>query len=158
MVRMDRRMKLHRYTIHALAALVLSAAQLAYADDSAIVPAPLMKAAAAYKDKGAAQFLPTLVKGSRLQYTDSSSLAKAGEMLKAIETIYGEYIGIEMVDSVPISSSTRIVYFVLNYERGPLYGVADLYRTKYGEIVTNSNVNTELSTIIPPQVIVKMLQ
>ena len=151
-------MKLNSYTVYALAALLLSTARLVCADDNTIVPAPLMEAAAAYKAKGPAAFLPTLVKGSRLQYTDSSSLAKAGEMLKAIETIYGEYIGIEMVDSVPISSSTRIVYFILNYERGPLYGVADLYRTKYGEIVTNSNVNTELSTIIPPQVIAKLLQ
>jgi len=44
--------------------------------------------------------LSTLVKGSRLQYTDQGELARASELFKAIEVIYGNYIGIEMVGSV----------------------------------------------------------
>jgi len=115
-----------------------------------------MEAAAAYKAKGSGEFLPTLVKGSRLQYTDQTELAQAGELFKAIETLYGDYLGIEIVGSVSITSSIRIVYFVLNYERGPLYGVADIYKTKSGEIVTNSNVNTSLQAIMPPNLIAKL--
>ena len=128
----------------------------AWADTNEVLPVPLREAAAAYKTKGSGEFLPTLVKGSRLQYTDQIALTQAGELFRAIESTYGDYLGIEIVDSVSITSSTRIVYFVLNYERGPLYGVADLYMTKSGEIVTNSNVNTNLQEIIPPGLIAKL--
>jgi len=120
------------------------------------MPAPLLAAADAYKAKGASEFLPTLVKGSRLQYAGDASLAQAGDMLRKIETYYGAYQGLELVGSMALTVSTRVVYFVLKYERGPLYGVADVYQTRHGEIVTNSNVNTELDKIMPPGLIAKL--
>lgn len=120
------------------------------------MPVPLVEAGIAYKNKGSDQFLSTLIQGSRLQFTDSTSLSQANTMLRAIEAHYGHFLGIEMIGAIPVSASTRVVYFIINYERGPLYGVADLYKTKRGEIVTNSNVNTELGQIVPPDILVKL--
>lgn len=120
------------------------------------MPTPLIKAAAAYKAKGAGEFLPTLIKGSRLRNTDNASLSQANSMLREIEAHYGSYLGVELIGSMSISDSTRIVYFVLSYEHGPLYGVADIYKTPYGEIVTNSRVNTELNQIVPMEVLAKV--
>lgn len=142
----------------ALLAVLLTAAHTVLAEGHGPVPTPLVNAAAAYKARGPDAFLPTLVKGSRLEITDNASLAQAVDMLRAVESVYGTYLGLEMVATVPVTASTRIAYFVLRYEYGPLYGVADIYRTKHGEIVTSSNVNTQLNTIIPQHVIAGLRQ
>lgn len=144
------------FTICLTVGIISGAMQPVFADTKEALPSPLIEAAAAYKAEGAEEFLPTLVKGSRLQYTDTASFTEANKMLKQIELHYGSYLGVELVGSISISDSTRLVYFVINYERGPLYGVADIYKTRHGEIVTNSNVNTELNQILPPEVIAKL--
>ena len=77
-------------------------------------------------------------------------------MLRMVELQYGNYLGMEMVGSLSISDSARVVYFVIKYERGPLYGVADIYKTRHGEVVTNSTVNTDLNQIMPPEIIAKI--
>lgn len=132
--------------------LVISNASFAYANEG--LPVPLKEAAAAYKSRGAGEFLPTLLKGSHLLYEDRRPLVQAVQMLKDIETHFGNYLGLELVSSVPVTTSTRVVYFVLNFERGPLYGVVSVYRAKNGEIVTNSNLNTQWTQIIPAGIIV----
>lgn len=120
------------------------------------LPAPLRQAEAAYREKGADGFLPALAKGAPLQSDGRSSFSRAGDMFRAVEGSYGTFIGIELIGTMPVSRSTRVVYFVLNYERGPLYGMVDLYRTPTGDIVTNSNVNTELQEIISPELLARL--
>ena len=135
--------------------VLLSMSGSVFAEKDQEIPVPLLNAGMAYQKKGAAQFLPALIKGSRLQFTDDVSLSQANDMLRAIEDNYGHYIGIELICAIPVSESTRVVYFVINYERGPLYGVADLYKTEQGEIVTNTNVNTEWNQIMSPEILAK---
>lgn len=144
------------FTLCLAVGIIFGAMRPAFAGAKENLPAPLIEAAAAYKAKGAEEFLPTLIKGSRLQYTDKASFTDANTMLKQIELHYGSYLGIELVGAIAISDSTRLVYFVIKYERGPLYGVADIYKTRHGEVVTNSNVNTELNQIMPPEIIARL--
>lgn len=139
-----------------IVAVIFCMAGLANAGQKLEMPVPLVEAGIAYKNKGSDRFMPTLIRGSRLQSTDNTSLSQANTMLRAIEAHYGRFLGIEMIGAVSVSESTRVVYFVINYERGPLYGVADLYKTKREEIVTNSNVNTELGQIVPPDILAKL--
>lgn len=143
--------KLRALSILAELCSLISYASFVDANES--LPIPLVEAAEAYKSEGANAFLPTLVKGSRLLNTNDASFVQATHMLNEIESLYGSYLGLELVSSIPIAPSTRVVYFILNYERGPLYGVLSAYKTTHGEIVTSSNVNTELLQIIPADVV-----
>ena len=149
-------MKRQQFISRFLTGILVFSAFSVSADTNESLPVPLKEAAAAYKSKGSGGFMSMLVKGSRLQYTDPAALTQASELFNAIEASYGDYRGIEIIESISISHSIRIVYFVINYERGPLYGVADIYMTKSGEIVTNSNVNTSLEEIIPASLIAKL--
>ena len=146
-------MKLQRIMFCLSGIVLASSLQPVLAGAEEDLPLPLFEAAEAYEKNGSDAFLPVLVGKSRLQYADSTSLQQASNVFRVIEQLYGEYVGIELVRSVPISASIRIVYFVLKYERGPLYGVVDVYDIKGGEIVTNSDVNTEIMRIIPAGII-----
>lgn len=107
--------------------------------DPSLVPIPLMNADETYKEKCAEAFLPALLQGVYPEGMVNTTLVKAPLLerasafintLQQIETFYGRYMGLELIVSVPIANSTRVVYYVLNYERGPLYGALTAYKTK----------------------------
>ena len=135
--------------IRVVGVVLTMAMRLAMAEASQTLPVPLVEAVRAYKEIGSDAFLPVLVRKSHLQSTDSRSLQQATNVFRAVEELYGEYIGVELVRSVSISASIRTVYFILKYEHGPLYGMVDAYKVNDREIITNSNVNTNLWKIFP---------
>ena len=72
--------------------------------------------------------------------------------------MYGIYKGVELIEFIPIANSTRVVYYVLNFELGPVYGVLSVYKTTQGEIVTGFAVNTEMHKVVPPTLIINRAQ
>lgn len=127
------------------------------------VPSSLADGDSAYKEKGADAFFEALLKDS---YPDDSPnkipmLEKAqafGQLLQQVELLYGRYKGMELVGTLPITKSTRTVFYVLNYERGPVYGVLTIFRTDAGEVVTGYAINTEALKVVPPTLLVDRMQ
>jgi len=114
---------------------------------------PIQHASNEYLKNGLEAFIPALLKGSPMEgeksaYTQSSAL-------RQIEAYYGNYLGIEPMFEKELSSKTRLVYYVMNYENSPVFGFALLYKKKEGEIVTNFNFNTKLWEIMPSEAIFK---
>jgi hypothetical protein len=118
------------------------------------LPSRLNEATQAYKNKGVESFIPTLLKGSPLE--GEKTVFSQVNSLKQIETFYGTYLNVEHLLTKNLSKSTRIVYYILNYEKGPVYGVATLYKSKDGEIVTQFNVHTTIQSIIPDSILVNI--
>jgi hypothetical protein len=127
------------------------------------IPTSLVDGDRAYKKDGADGFLQALLRGS---FPDDS-LAKrpmleqataVNQLLKQVELLYGRYKGMEPIGTLPITNSTRVVYFTLNYERGPVFGVLSVYISDGSEIITGYAVNTEVHKVVPTTVLVDRME
>jgi len=117
-------------------------------------PVQLKNAATAYRNSGANAFLPTLFHKQLASGEQQSMLAKTN-ILRTVEKVYGNFVGLEMVDVIRVSDSTHIVFFILKYQRGPLYGVITTYQLKSrsSKRITGFKIHTEVSQIIPTQLL-----
>lgn len=138
--------------ILSLSAFIISL-NVSFAEDDQRLPITLKMALEAYKKEGVDKLIPKLLVGSPIE-GDKTVLAQAN-IIRQIEAFYGKYLNCELFRSVRLAKSTRLVYFILNYEKGPLYGVATAYRTDQGEIITAFNFHTEIHQIIPSSLILE---
>lgn len=106
-----------------------------------------------YQKEGAEHLMPNLLIGSPIE-GDKTALSQAN-LIRQIELFYGKYINAELIKALNISKSTTLYYFVLNYEKGPLYGSATVYYSNGKEIIPTFNFHTEITKIIPSELIFK---
>jgi hypothetical protein len=147
-------------------ALVLLAPSSAKAADELELnqlPTSLVRADIAYKRDGPEAYLAALLDNSIPDDVASKAalLEQAhavAALLRQVESVYGRYLGIEVVESIQISDSTRVVYYVLKYGTGPVYGVLTIYDAEVGEIVSGFAINTELHKVVPPNLIINRAQ
>jgi hypothetical protein len=114
---------------------------------------PLARASAAYLKGGVEAFIPSLLKGSPLE--GEKGILTQANSIKQIESYYGAYQGYEVIFEKPLTSRVRLVYYVLNYEKSPVFGVASYYKMGGQEVVTNFNFHTEIGKIVPDEVLYK---
>ena len=112
---------------------------------------PLERASEAYLKNGAEAFIIELMKGSPLE--GEKSVATQSNNLRQIEDYYGKYIDYDVVLQKNLTDKVRIVYYVMNYEKSPVFGVANYYKIDGDEVVTSFNFNTEWAPIIPMAVL-----
>ena len=79
---------------------------------------------------------------------NKDALAQAS-MLRSIETYYGAYESFEIVDTVELTTTTRVLYFVFNHENGPLFAAITAYRAKNGWHLINFKFHTEPAQVWP---------
>jgi len=157
---------MHTWLLLAVIGLTLIVEGSAVADSEeqlAGIPIALANGDKAYKEEGPEGFfialLDNAVPDSAISKTALYEQAAAvTELLRQAEEIYGGYKGIELIESIPIAESARVVYYVLKYESGPVCGALTVYRTDEGEIVTGFAVNTELHRVVPPDLIINRAQ
>jgi hypothetical protein len=87
------------------------------------------------------------LKGSPLQ-NDKSAISAVVGGLTNVEVAYGKFIGWETIKVVLLSESTRRVYVVAKYERGPLFCSFDCYKST-DWIIPTFNVHTKANEILP---------
>jgi len=102
---------------------------------------PLEEAMTAYRERGLKAFIPTLVKGSPLE--GDNSVVEKTAVIRRIESYYGGFDGYEVLEQCRLGSRVRLVLYVMNYKRGPLYGVVTLYGAGGREVVTRFNFQTD---------------
>ncbi len=121
-----------------------------YAETKAI-PKIISSALEKYQKEGADHLIPNLLIGSPIE-GDKTALSQAN-LLRQIETFYGKYLSTDLFKTVSISQSTTLVYFVMNYEKGPLYGSATVFNVSGKDIIPTFNFHTEINQIIPSDLI-----
>ncbi len=120
------------------------------------IPTQLRAAADAYKKNGVEAFLPTLF-NSQLASGNGVNVREKIAVMKTVEKAYGRYVGLEMIDSIRISKSTKIIFFVLKYQKGPLYGVITTYRFNKSTKITGFKIHTVITQIIPTQILARYI-
>lgn len=113
----------------------------------------LERASAAYKAEGAVAFIAKLLESGPM--AGNRDAAAQANMLRSVETYYGDYRGFEVVRTVDVSTSTRFVYAVFDYTTGPMFGFLTFYRGTEGWHVVNFNFHTEVHNVWPESMLVE---
>lgn len=123
------------------------------ANSESKIPPSLAAATTAYEKQGADAFISTLY-GIPVTSSGNSELSNGISVLQKVEILYGNYIGVELIKDIQLSKSTRTVFFIMKYQRGPLYGVLSTYRQEdKSDIVMEFKVNIEKYKILPTKLL-----
>jgi hypothetical protein len=111
------------------------------------VPKILISGMEAYKNEGPEAAIKAWIKGSPID--GSRDALSQANVLRQVQDFYGAYKSYELIKSRDLTPTTRILYFTLDYEKGPLFAKFLIYRTEQGWIVVNFAFNTKEEVIIP---------
>ena len=104
--------------------------------------------ASAYLKDGATAAINVWLKGSALEgNTQATSQANT---LRQIEDFYGKPESYETISESTLSAKSKLVLFVINYQRGPLYARFQVFQLPSGKWVsTEFKFQTEAANIFP---------
>ena len=105
-----------------------------------------------YTEKGAKAAIEAWIKGSALEGS-KEALAQAN-MLRQIEDYYGSYVDYDIIKINDLSKKSKTIYFVMNYEEGPLYCYFLVYKnTSNTWISAQFRFHTEAMQILPSEIV-----
>jgi hypothetical protein len=113
----------------------------AYADPIALINAGLT----AYKEKGPEEAMRVWIKGSPID--GSKDALNQANNLRTIETYYGSYQTTEILKVRDISKDVKVVYLVMDYATGPVFGRFVVYHSTKGWLLTRFNFNVDDTTV-----------
>jgi len=111
------------------------------------IPVIILEGAAAYKDKGPDEAIKAWIKGSPID--GSKEALSQANSLRQIQDFYGPYQSMDLISSRNVTPKTRVLYFVFNFEKGPLFAKFVIYHSEQGWILTTFNFNTKADSILP---------
>jgi len=132
-----------------LLAPLASSAQAPASKEKAVgeVPPIVLSGLQAYRDGGPDAALRAWTKGSPLE--GSKDALSQGNILRQVQDYYGTYRGFEVVSTRDISPKTRVVYLVLDFDKGPLFAKFVTYRSEQDWILAYFNSNTKEELVFP---------
>ena len=144
-------MKIMHVTAGCLFIAFLLLGSVASGAETKDLPKIISNALDKYKAEGADHLIPNLLSGSPNE-GDLQALSQAN-MIRQIETFYGKFQNAELFKAVTISQTTSLVYFVMSYEKGPLYGSATVFKHNGKEIIPTFNFHTDIHKIMPSELV-----
>lgn len=111
------------------------------------LPPIIVSGLEAYKDKGPEDAVRAWIKGSAIDGS-KDALTQANN-LRQIQDYYGAYRAYEVISTRDITPRTRVVYLVLDFDKGPLFAKFVVYRPDQEWILVNFNFNTKEEVILP---------
>jgi hypothetical protein len=100
-----------------------------------------------YKDNGPEAAIKAWIKGSAVE--TSVEAQSQANLFRQVETLYGKYIGNELVMTKEINKTSSMVYLTLNYEKGPVFASFLVYKNGGNTIIAMFNFNTKPEAILP---------
>ena len=117
------------------------------------LPKILLDGFSAYKAEGAEAALKTWLKGSPME-GEKQALSQVNALLQ-IESLVGKYLTYHPIHNRALTPTTQIVFLVVDYEKGPLFGVFVLYKAADGWIAFKFDFNLNPWEILPPALMVR---
>jgi len=109
---------------------------------------PIIKSGlVAYKSEGPEAAIKAWLKGSPLE-GNRDALTQVN-MLRQIQDYYGSYQSFDAISSHNLTPNTQIVYFAMNYEKGPVFGKFLIYHGADGWVMVSFTFNTKPELILP---------
>lgn len=146
-------MKLHnqrirktlRYTFVLFMITVVLAPISAMADNT--LPSIVLTGLNEYKSKGPEAAVKAWIKGSAFE-TSLEALSQANTF-KQVETMYGAYLGYQVIMIKEISKTSQMAYLSFDYEKGPLFASFLSYRNGDKWILASFTFNMKPEVILP---------
>jgi hypothetical protein len=149
-------MRKYRHMSQLIGAAILVGALLAPTVEAGVraedTPERLIKALSIYKKEGIQGFINALVRGSPME--GNQVIRKQVLILEKLERYYGAYLSYDIVHINTLSDSTRLIYFMLNYEKGPVFGRLTAFRNGDRETITSFQFHTKAEEIFPEPLLV----
>ena len=114
---------------------------------TADIPIPLAKAFAVYKTDGARQFINTLVNDGPME--GNIEIRSQIAILEKVEAYYGKYKSYDILDIKRFSDSTRLIYLLINFEKGAVFGKLIAFKNTQQEIVSSFVFHTKPEQVFP---------
>ena len=121
---------------------------------SATVPKILTDGFDAYKKEGSAKAFDTWLLGSPIEKDTTTRLSVLGGITQ-IEAAYGKYQGYDLLGIIPFGTTVKRYYFVMNYEKGPVYTWFEVYTINGKDNIPSTDLNTKANLILPATFIEK---
>jgi len=102
----------------------------------------------AYVNGDATAAMKVWLKGSALE-GNTQAMSQANN-LHQVEDFYGKPQGFDLIAARTISAHCRLVYFAINYTKGPLFCRFQLFETAPGRwVATEVKFHTEVTNVFP---------
>jgi len=119
---------------------------VALADDA--MPDIIISGLKAYEKDGPTSAIEIWIKGS--PFDGSKEALSQANRFKEIESFYGNYVGYNLIHITSLTPLTKIIYFSIDYQRGPVFCALTIYKSKNGWILTGQyNFHTDPTQILP---------
>jgi hypothetical protein len=113
------------------------------------VPGFIVGGLKAYKNSGPDAAIQTWLKGSPIEGNQDAQAQL--DFLHQIQDSYGPYQSFEVISARDLGPRTRILYMVMEFEKGPLFAKFVVYRSEQGWLLANFTCNTHDEAIFPVQ-------
>lgn len=120
--------------------------------NTAAIPGALTQALSIYKKDGPRAFIHALVSGGPLE--GNKEMRMEILVLEKIEKYYGAYQSYDILQINRLSDSTRLVYFLLNYQKGPVFGTLTAFNNGGRDTITSFQFHTKAEKIFPQALLV----
>lgn len=120
---------------------------LGQAAPSSQIPEIIVAGLNAYKASGPEAAITAWLKGSPIE-GNRDAMTQANQ-LRTIQDYYGNYRSFDVIATHAISPTSHIVYLVMNFDKGPVFGRFLLYRPDQQWIVASFNFNTNPYEVLP---------
>jgi hypothetical protein len=111
------------------------------------IPKIILSGFEAYKAEGAEAAISAWIKGSPLE--GSKDALSQANILRQIQDFYGPYKSFDLIRSRNLTPNCRIIYVVMNYDKGPLFAKFTVYQSTQGWVLTNFLFNTKDEVVLP---------
>jgi hypothetical protein len=120
---------------------------VAGAQESGEVPKVILSGLDAYKAEGPEAAVKVWIQGSAIE--GSKDALSQANLLREVQDYYGAYKSFDVIRSRNLSPTTRIIYIILDYEKGPLFARFVVYRVEQRWILVSFTFNTKLEVMAP---------
>jgi hypothetical protein len=120
---------------------------VAGAQEPGDVPKVILSGMEAYKADGPEAAVKAWIQGSALD--GSKDALGQANLLREVQDYYGSYKSFDVIRTRNLSPTTRIVYIIMDYEKGPLFARFVVYRVGQGWVLVGFTFNTKLEVMAP---------
>ena len=139
----------HRLTllISIASFFMIVGAVMVHAESAKPVPPIIQAGFSAYASEGPEAAINAWLKGGPME--GEKTAVAAADNFRQIERYLGKYKSYELIDVKDIGTSSKMLYFSMNFDRGAAYASFVIYKREKDWIVQNLDFNTKPETIMP---------
>lgn len=112
------------------------------------VPDIIANGFAAYGKTGSTDAINVWFKGSPMESDLNTRMTTASNLTK-FEGAYGKFVGWELVKAYTLTASTKVIFVVVKYEKGPLWVAFNCYKNGDSWNIPTIGMDTNPTKILP---------